>query len=191
MLQKIYDLISGIIGVEGGYVNDPSDAGGATKFGITERVARFNGYQGDMRLLPRDTAITIYYSQYIVAPGFDKVADISFELAAELIDAYVNMGAGNRDAKDGPIYWLQRWLNALNGGGTYYPDITVDGGLGKQTLDALRAFGRTKGRSYLVLAEACNAMQGARYLHIIEANASQERFAYGWLANRVGEKAHG
>lgn len=37
---------------EGRYVNHPSDPNGATNWGITERVARANGYQGDMRTLP-------------------------------------------------------------------------------------------------------------------------------------------
>lgn len=185
MQQRVYDLIDGIIGIEGGYVNNPDDKGGATNFGITQAVARANGYNGDMRALPRNTAVQIYYSQYFVKPGFDKVADISFELARELADAYVNMGAGNSDTKDGPIYWLQRWLNAFNRQAADYPDIKVDGGLGQQTLNALKVFGRVKGRSYIVLAAACNASQGGRYLTILEHNPADEDFAYGWLANRV------
>ena len=37
-------IINEIIGVEGGYVNDPSDSGGETNFGITVAVARQFGY---------------------------------------------------------------------------------------------------------------------------------------------------
>ncbi len=37
---------------EGDYVNHPADRGGATRWGITEVVARQNGYDGAMRHLP-------------------------------------------------------------------------------------------------------------------------------------------
>jgi hypothetical protein len=42
-------LIDALIEREGGYVNNPADKGGATNFGITEAVARANGYAGPMR----------------------------------------------------------------------------------------------------------------------------------------------
>ena len=41
-----------LIGHEGGFVDHPSDPGGATRYGITERVARANGYTGSMREFP-------------------------------------------------------------------------------------------------------------------------------------------
>ena len=39
-------IINEIIRVEGGYVNNPSDSGGGTNFGITVAVARQFGYSG-------------------------------------------------------------------------------------------------------------------------------------------------
>ena len=53
-------IINEIIRVEGGYVNDPSDSGGETNFGITVAVARANGYVGCMLDLPRSVAFDIY-----------------------------------------------------------------------------------------------------------------------------------
>ena len=47
-------LIDALIEREGGYVHHPADKGGATCFGVTEAVARANGYVGDMRFLPRE-----------------------------------------------------------------------------------------------------------------------------------------
>lgn len=58
ILAKIYE-------VEGGYSNHPDDRGGATMFGITEAVARANGYNGPMNQLPREVADDIYARQYI------------------------------------------------------------------------------------------------------------------------------
>ena len=64
--MSIEAIINGVIEVEGGYVNHPSDPGGATNMGITEAVARSAGYKGDMRNLPRSTAYSIYYTRYVV-----------------------------------------------------------------------------------------------------------------------------
>src|SRR4051812_11797343 len=47
-------LIEALIDREGGYVDHPADKGGPTCFGITEAVARAQGYSGPMRQLPRD-----------------------------------------------------------------------------------------------------------------------------------------
>ena len=52
--------IDEVIAREGGYGHHPADRGGPTNFGITQAVARANGYAGDMRKLPRTLAETIY-----------------------------------------------------------------------------------------------------------------------------------
>ena len=67
-------LIDAAIGRECGFSDHPADRGGATRWGITERVARANGYAGDMRALPRATAAGIYRRLYWEAPGYDRVA---------------------------------------------------------------------------------------------------------------------
>jgi len=46
--QYLDELIKG----EGGYVNDPADLGGSTKYGVTEAVARTNGFKGIMKDFP-------------------------------------------------------------------------------------------------------------------------------------------
>ena len=48
-----HKIINQIIEREGGYVDDISDSGGETKYGITEEVARRYGYDGKMIDLPR------------------------------------------------------------------------------------------------------------------------------------------
>ena len=54
------DIINHVIEIEGGYVDDPSDSGGETNYGITKAVARRYGYAGHMRDLPREVAYQIY-----------------------------------------------------------------------------------------------------------------------------------
>lgn len=85
-------IIEGILGKEGGYVDHPSDKGGPTRWGITQTTARAHGYTGDMRNLPRETAKQILLSDYWTGPRFDQVAALSTLLADELCDTGVNMG---------------------------------------------------------------------------------------------------
>lgn len=173
-------IISQVIEAEGGYVNNPNDRGGATKFGITEAVARANGYSGKMQDLPLSLAQNIYRQRYVIKPGFDQVAVINTRIAAELVDTGVNMGP----ARAGEF--LQRWLNGFNTGGSGYQDLFVDGNIGPVSIAALKAFLKWRGPAGVdVLLKALNAIQGARYLEITENNKSQRAFLFGWMANRV------
>ncbi|WP_375250787.1 glycosyl hydrolase 108 family protein, partial [Sphingomonas sp.] len=47
--DMIDELIEAVIDREGDYADRADDRGGATRFGITEAVARANGYAGAMR----------------------------------------------------------------------------------------------------------------------------------------------
>lgn len=181
MSPIIDKIIDDVIAAEKGYVDDPNDRGGPTNYGITEAVARANGYPGGMRDLPLAFARSIYEKRYITAPKFDQVAAIHVGIGAELIDTGVNMGPA-RAAE-----FLQRWLNAFNAQGSKYPDMFVDGQLGPVSLDALRKYLAWRGQDEggKVMLRALNSAQAMRYLDIAEANKSQESFIYGWLLNRV------
>ncbi|MGT3216592.1 glycosyl hydrolase 108 family protein, partial [Yersinia enterocolitica] len=67
------DIFDAILGKEGGYVNHPDDKGGPTRWGITQKVARAHGYMGDMRNLPRETALSILEADYWTGPRFDQI----------------------------------------------------------------------------------------------------------------------
>lgn len=179
--MNIDELIHELIGREGGYVDHPADRGGPTRWGITQRVARANGYLGDMRHLPRDEAAAIYRRIYWLRPRFDRVAEEAPRIAAELFDTGVNMGPGVAAG------FLQRALNALNRRGSDYPDVAIDNIIGPRTLAALSAFIGKRGRAgEAVLLKALEALQGERYLHLAEQRPANEAFLYGWLANRLG-----
>jgi len=179
--MNIETLIDEVIGREGGYSNHPADKGGATRWGITESVARANGYKGDMRAYPRADAVAVYRKLYWTAPGFGRVAERAPALAAEMFDTGVNMGPGIASG------FLQRALNALNRGGRDYPDLAVDRSVGPKTLAALDGFLRTRGKAgQTVLVKALDALQGERYVALAESRPANEAFLYGWLANRLG-----
>lgn len=104
-----------LMGNEGGYVDNPADPGGETMWGITARVARANGYAGEMRLLPQSTAKQIakmvywdpyYCDQYDPRVGF------------EVFDAAYNGGK--------PITWLQKAAG-----------VEADGHIGPVTIAAV------------------------------------------------------
>lgn len=170
--MTIDDVLSSVLANEGGYVNNPADKGGETMFGITAAVARASGYTAPMSAMPRATALQIYRGQYVIAPGFGLVGNLSMLIAAELVDTGVNMGTTVA------ARFLQRALSAL--GDT---PLVQDGNIGGVTIAALKAFLDKRGaegeRRLLALL---NAEQGVRYLEITEARSANRAFLYGWLA---------
>ena len=174
-------LIDDVIGREGGYSNHPADRGGATRWGVTESVARAYGYRGDMRAFPREEAVAIYHRLYWIKPGFDQVAARAPSVAAELFDTGVNMGPATATG------FLKRALNALNRGEADYGDIGTAPIIDAATLTALDGFLAKRGvNGEAVLLKALEALQGERYLHLAEARPANEAFVYGWLSNRIG-----
>lgn len=179
--MNIEQYLDELIKREGGYVNNPADRGGATKYGITEAVARANGYKGSMKDLPLEVAKAIYKKQYWADPRFDQVNLISSLVAEELLDTGVNCGTGFTK----PL--LQRALNLLNNQGKAgWPDLAVDGVYGPATLNGLKFYLAKRGKEgEKVLVRVLNIMQGQRYIEICERNPTQEQFFYGWINNRI------
>ena len=179
--MNIDQYLEKVISREGGYVNHPSDHGHATKFGITEAVARSNGYQGNMQDLPLSVAKSIYQQKYWLEPQFDQIDTISPAIAEELLDTAINCGVNF--AK--PL--LQRALNLLNKEGKEgWPNLVIDGQYGPLTFQALKMYLNNRHKEgEKVLVRVLNIMQGQRYIEITENNPKYEDFFYGWILNRV------
>lgn len=111
-----------VLAYEGGYVNNPSDPGGATNKGITFRV--YDAYRKSkglptrsVKLITDEEVSEIYRRQYWDAVKGDQLpAGVDFVV----FDGAVNSGPGQS------IKWLQRALN-----------VEADGHLGMITLGAL------------------------------------------------------
>lgn len=173
-------IIDRILKAEGGYVDHAADSGGPTRFGITEVVARANGFDGPMRDLPESLAREIYRKRYILRPKFDLIAKIDDEIGMELVDTGVNVGPGRAGE------FLQRALNVFNAQGSRYADLFVDGDLGPGSRAALHAFLQWRGPDgKTVLLRALNSLQGAFYIELAERRPKDEAFVYGQLLNRV------
>jgi lysozyme family protein len=167
-------------GLEGGYSNHPSDSGGQTRYGITEKVARAFGYGGPMAELPFELATRIYKEQYWDPLLLDEVSSLSLPLAMELFDSAVNVGVPTASR------WLQRSLNVLNRQQVDFGDVVVDGRVGRVTLAALRAYlTKRKSEGETVLLRVLNSLQGAFYVELAERREKDEDFIYGWFRTRV------
>jgi lysozyme family protein len=180
-MRIVDDIINEVLEIEGGtYTDDPKDSGGPTKWGWTKKALRAMGWFGNVQDLDRQTAFDLYYKRFIINSGYQPVLSLSPGIAAELVDTAVNMGEGYAGR------FLQTSLNALNQEGSKYPDIVVDGVVGKGTIRTLGIFLNQRGaEGEVVMLRALNCLQGARYLELCESAPKNERFAYGWIKNRV------
>ncbi len=168
------------LGIEGDFSDDPADSGGATKWGITEAVARAFGYRGQMQDMPVSLAKSIYLQNYWELLQLNVISVMSEDIALEMFDTAVNCGTGFAGK------CLQRSLTALNRNGQDYPDLTVDGLVGRMTTTALRAFLDKRGLDgEKVLLRALNGLQVEKYIALVERREKDERYIYGWILNRV------
>ena len=94
-----------LVGNEGGYSNNPEDAGGETMWGITARVARAHGYTGDMKDLPQETAKRIAKEDYWDPYHCDDLPAI---IAFQVLDTAYNGGH--------TVMWLQQAVGVLADG---------------------------------------------------------------------------
>ena len=62
--MSFHRALTAVLDLEGDYSDDARDPGGRTRYGITEAVAREQGYQGDMQDLPKSLAESIYKTHY-------------------------------------------------------------------------------------------------------------------------------
>jgi lysozyme family protein len=88
-----------LLGHEGGFSNHKDDRGGATRYGVTEAVAREVGYRGNMRELPLELAQRIYKDRYWDAVQAENLPP---DVRYIVFDGAVNSGVAQA-AK-----WLQR-----------------------------------------------------------------------------------
>ena len=155
-----------VLSNEGGYSSNPSDPGGATKFGISARQ-----YPGlNIAALTRAAAIKIYWRDWWLKFGFARLPTAT---AAKTFDLAVNMGPGSA------IKSLQRALRAC---GHRVPE---DGVLGAAT-----ALAATRADSAALISALRS--EAAAYYRVNAALARGKRanndreFLEGWL-NRAYE----
>lgn len=182
-IQRFREAWERTSAVEKGYVNNPNDRGGATNHGITEAVARANGFKGDMKDLPKETAELIAKKSYWDVLFLDDISIFSPSIAFEVFDTGFLCGVGNAGR------FLQQALNTFNRSNRQtpdYPEVVVDGILGPSTTRSLSSYLVVrKSQGELVMLRALNAQQGAYLINIGKNREANEEFEFGWFLHRV------
>lgn len=177
-------ILGAVYASEGGFVDHPNDPGGATNYGVTEKVARAAGYRGSMRHFPKHCsgpitvcADTIYFERYIRAPGFLPVIAAEPAVGGELVDSAVNFGPRR------PSCWFQQSLNELG-----HAALRVDCRVGPRSLAAYQGLQLRLGkvRACVATLDRLDAKQAAEYRRLVARNPKLGVFLKGWLARRVG-----
>ncbi len=130
-MQTVRQIAEGIVAREGGFVDDPDDPGGATKYGVTIHTMRRLGLdlnrdgrvnRVDVQALSKAQAVDIFLEHYFEKPSVGLLPDA---LQASVFDMYVNAGAQ-------AVRILQNLLREMG------YQVAADGVIGPQTARASR-----------------------------------------------------
>lgn len=155
MTPRFLVAIETVLKHEGGYVNDPADPGGRTKYGISQRT-----YPNvDIENLTEQEAKEIYFRDWWERYGYEKIPDNS--IAAKILD--ISVLAGNHAT----ILALQKAINLWRQTG-----IDEDGILGSETINACTDLLARYDQLYRSLCHFCAE-------HFESLN--KPRYRKGWL----------
>ncbi|WP_323780711.1 holin-associated N-acetylmuramidase [Leisingera sp.] len=166
-MQTVQEIAAQIVAREGGFVNDPEDPGGATKYGVTIGTLRRLGLDltgdgtvdpADVRALSRAQAIEIFIRHYFEAP---RIAALPECLQATVFDMFVNAGSN-------AVRILQRLLCEMG------YSVAVDGTIGPQTAGAAAdaaAIGAT------ALRDAYGVARRNYYFRLADRRPSSRKYA--------------
>jgi len=166
---EIDAMIGRLIDREGGFVDHPSDAGGATKFGIT--LATLRQWRGkpvtadDVRQLDKIEATAIYRSRFVEHRQL-RLQEWPYRRLAEVtLDASIMFS-------DGPglaVRWVQEAINARGG------KIKADGWAGRQTWAAMVLIDERALVAHVVAARC------RRHAEVVASRPGQVVFLVGWI----------
>ena len=127
-LTKFEDIIAVVLKHEGGFVDDPDDRGGATNWGVTQKVYETFREEkctaDDIKKMTQEEAEEIYYEMYWLP---SRAEQLPAEVRETYFDMCVNHGQG------GAVKILQQ---ACNNKRKPENKIDVDGGIGPNTIKA-------------------------------------------------------
>lgn len=160
---EIDKMIEELIKREGGFVNDPSDSGGPTCYGVTQRtLSAWKEREctvDEVRALTKEQASEIYRAEYYFGPSIDS---LPIPLQAHVLDIATN--AGPRTA----VKMLQQALNELGAG------IKEDGIIGPTTREACSKYD---------IVQINNTLVGLRlkfYEELAAKRPKDKKFLTGW-----------
>ena len=185
-------------GFEGGWCNDPGDAGGETYGGIArnffphwqgwaiidaakDHSSWRQGQNAFSRHLAGIPGLADLVTEWFRVEWWNRMGLEQFPqaVANEIFEQSVNLGRG------GAGKYLQRLCNALNynkfTGQRLFEDLKEDGAVGAKTLGALSTL-LAKRTSVESVVHALNCMQGAHYVGLGAKNYEHRLFVDGWMS---------
>jgi lysozyme family protein len=164
MISAFALAIDFVLAVEGGFVDDPQDPGGKTKFGIS--AAAFPAI--DIESLTEKEAVAIYWTSYAEPIAFEQLAEISEVVAIVTFDASVHHGPQQA------IRFLQVAVGMANGG--------LDGKIGPKTLAAVEQMARIGEEEILIRMHTERLM----FFHnLVNQDPERYKFLRGWFRRVV------
>lgn len=166
-MKSVRDIAKEIVAREGGFVNDPDDPGGATKYGVTIGTMRRLGLDktgdgrvtvADVRALSRKDAENIFVDHYYRKP---RIAQLPAALQASVFDMYVNAGSN-------AVKILQRMLRQMD------QDVAVDGAIGPITINAAKAADRAADGA---IADIYGIARRNYYFRLADARPASRKYA--------------
>jgi len=174
--MNVDEIAHDIVAREGGFVDDPNDPGGATKYGVTISTLRALGLDKtgdgqitveDVRALTKADAIRIFRERYYLAPRIDLLPE---PLQPSVFDMQVNAGSN-------AVRILQKLLAEFG------EPVTVDGLIGPATAKAAER-AHDKAGQYLVDAYAIARRN--YYFRLADRKPSLRKFARAKAGGKGG-----
>lgn len=137
-----------------GYVNDPVDPGGETKYG----VARNANPDLDITTLDWPGAKRVYFRRYWLAANCDELTVFAPRIAVLHFDGAVNHGVGRA------AVFLQKAV-----------EVDADGDIGPNTIRA------TKAADEIAVCNKICDLREAFYRDIVARKPTQAKYLAGWL----------
>ena len=166
-MSTFENAIPTVIKNEGGYTNNPNDAGKATNYGISSVFLLSHPEIGvtDAKLLTLAQACAIYEKYWWNFYSYSLIYDQT--VATKTLDLSVNMGANTLHKI------IQTVLN-----GQFWCTLTIDGNLGPKSFAAINDINTIITQQTLINSISDGAWQ--HYQDIIAANPQDAQFATGW-----------
>ncbi len=166
-METVREIAKGIIAREGGYVDDPDDPGGPTKYGVTLKTLKRLGIDtdgdgttgaDDLHHLTKAQAAELFIEHYYRRTLIEKLPQV---LRASVFDMYVNAGAN-------AVKILQRLLGEMG------QQVAVDGVIGNKTIAAAMA-AHAAGPAHL--ADAYGIARRNYYYRLGDARPASRKYA--------------
>lgn len=166
-MKSVDEIATEIVAREGGYVNDPDDPGGATKYGVTIGTMKRLGLDlnrdgrvdtADVKALTRAQAAGIFKEHYFRRPGIER---LPAALHGPVFDMYVNSGTN-------AVKILQRLVTRMG-----FP-VDADGLIGPRTIGAVKAAAAAAPRH---IADAYGIERRNYYYALADARPASRKYA--------------